>query len=119
MYAELQRMLEEERKRKKGRYAELSRMAKEHLKREEEAVKRLHRAIRRWGGKASKKEVKNLIQHWPEVYPPLDEDHPERLDPLGKFVVLNSIPDQEWEVRYRSRTAGRPLVLLERWYGYP
>ena len=71
------------------------------------------------GGKASKKEVKNLIQHWPEVYPPLDEDHPERLDPLGKFVVLNSIPDQEWEVRYRSRTAGRPLVLLERWYGYP
>ena len=100
-------------------YADFRRMEKERRKRDENAVKRLHRAIKRWGGKASKKAVKNLMEHWPEGYPLMDEDNPERLDLLGKFVALNSIPEQDWEVRYRPRTAGHPLVLLHRWWGYP
>ena len=81
---------------------------KDHLY---EVPRRLRAAIRDLDKKAAKNVGLGELGQWCFNFPPIDWEDQQMVQRAAKVYLLNLIPFQVWEVRYRSEAPGRPLVL--------
>lgn len=69
-----------------------------------DALRRLHR-------KLAKRTPLEELRAWIEDGPMIDFDDPLQVCRAARLFAMELVPDQVWEVRYRSEAPGRPLVL--------
>ena len=81
--------------------------------------RRLSAAIRDLDKKAAKKISLEELEQWCSYFPPVDWEAPQTASRVAKIYLLRLIPFQVWEVRYRSKAPGRPLVLLTMTSSFP
>ena len=69
--------------------------------------------------KAAKKVNLEELEQWVSYFPPVDWEDPQTAPRVAKVYLLRLIRFQVWEVRYRSKAPGRPLVLLTATSDFP
>ena len=83
--------------------------------REKDPQYAIHRELRAAISVLDKKAAKNVsleeLEQWCSYFPPVDWEDPKTVPRVAKIYLLRLIPFQVWEVRYRSESPGRPLVL--------
>ncbi len=84
-----------------------------------EIPRRLRAAIRDLDKKAAKKISLEELERWCSYFPTVDWEEPQTVPRVAKIYLLRLIPFQVWEVRYRSESPGRPLVLAIATSGFP
>ena len=75
-----------------------------------EIPRRLRAAIRDLDKKAAKNVNLEELEQWCPYFP-VDWEDPQTVPRVAKIYLLRLIPFQVWEVRYRSDSPGRRLVL--------
>ena len=89
---------------------------KDHLY---EIPRRLMAAIGVLDKKAAKKVTLEELEQWISYFPPVDWEDPQTAPRVANVYLLRLIRFQVWEVRYRSKAPGRPLVLLTATSDFP
>ena len=79
----------------------------------------LRAAIVNLDKKAAKKVSLEELEQWVSYFPPVDWEDTQTAPRVAKVYLLRLIRFQVWEVRYRSKAPGRPLVLLTATSDFP
>ncbi|MDP2949458.1 MAG: hypothetical protein Q8P22_07960 [Chloroflexota bacterium] len=73
--------------------------------------------------KLDKKAARGLrledLHSWCARFPEVRWDDPEECRRVARVVLLDMVPGQLWEVRYRSTAPGRPLLLVRQSVSFP
>ena len=59
------------------------------------------------------------LDAWVVNFTGIDWQDRKMVDRVAKLFVLDNIPRQTWELRYRSRMPGRPYVLVVETFDLP
>jgi len=75
-------------------------------------VRVLHDTIRALDKDTAKNLTLERLERWVEHLPLFDYEDPQQIRRLATVYLLQMVPYQEWEIRYRSSAPGRSLVLV-------
>ena len=90
------------------------RVARYHTDYPEEFYK-IRQAMAKFNPKAAQQLKGMAVDRWCD-WPGLELENPLQEDLIAKLVLASREQDQSYELRYRSKSAGRPLLLMKRFY---
>ena len=76
---------------------------------------KIRQAMAKFNPKAAQQLKGMDVDRWCD-WPGLALENPLQVNLIVKLVLANREEDQSYELRYRSKSAGRPLLLMKRFY---
>ena len=72
----------------------------------------LREAVKRRDSRLGKNLGLTYLDDWVMEFTGLDWQNSKMVKKVANLFILDHIPDQTWELRYRSKSPGRPYVLV-------